>query len=355
MGPTRKVNVGINGFGRFGLHLFKYWLDRNREANFIIRYINDDTVSLSQAVDIINSDKFVHFNKYRVQAKDGCVVVLEPNGGRHVIEYTNKPHFEIPWLGKPDVVLECSGKNMVAKDCKFYLRDLSKLVVISATSWDADKTLVYGFNHKSFEGNEKVVSYGSCTVNAYVPLADFLHKKYTVIDSDVNVIHNIQEYRLTDNQTLNRKFCTLEKSAPRLLNFIGPQNFVVNYTVVPYCGVSMIDLRFRIKSTITKEILASDLEEAFAANGGLHHLYNFDETDIGPEVYNCTTYSTVLIKDQAKIVNGQVYLQGYLDTENSVNRYYDLINYISEQRMVSTDSNMTKGLAPLRQSPLSNL
>ena len=93
----------------------------------------------------------------------------------------------------------------------------------------------------------------------------------------------------------------------------------------------MIDFRFRIQEKITKEILISDLEESFA-NGSLHHLYNFDETDIGPEVYNCSTYSTVLIKDQVKVLNDQIYVQGYLDTENSVNRYYDLINYISEQK-----------------------
>ena len=28
--------VGINGFGRFGLHLLKYWLDRNLDSKFKI-------------------------------------------------------------------------------------------------------------------------------------------------------------------------------------------------------------------------------------------------------------------------------------------------------------------------------
>ena len=37
-----KKNTGINGFGRVGLHLLKYWLDRNDESNFDIKYINDD-------------------------------------------------------------------------------------------------------------------------------------------------------------------------------------------------------------------------------------------------------------------------------------------------------------------------
>lgn len=338
---NQKIVVGINGFGRFGLHLLKYWLDRNKEADFVIRYINDDTLSLQDAHQIIGNDSYVHFNKYKVQVKDNTLVILEPNGARHVIEYTNKNQFEIPWLGKPEMVLECSGKNLAAKDCKFYLTDNVRRVVISATSWDADKTLVYGFNHKRFDGTERVISYGSCTVNAYVPFTVFLHKKYKVIDSDVNVIHNIQEYRLKDNPALNRKFCTLEKSAPKLLGFIGAHNFVVNYTVIPYTGVSMIDFRFRVQEKIVKEILIADLEEAFV-HGELKHLYDFDETDIGPEVYNCTTYSTVLIKDQVKVLGDQIYFQGYCDTENSVNRYYDLVNYICEQKIFLDQSDMFK-------------
>ena len=57
------------------------------------------------------------------------------------------------------------------------------------------------------------------------------------MDSDVNVIHNIQHFRLEDNQTLIRKFCTLEKSGANLLDYINANNFTVNYTVITYSGV----------------------------------------------------------------------------------------------------------------------
>ena len=48
-----KKSAGLNGFGRFGLHLLKYWLDRNNEANFTINYINDDSLSIFQSYEII--------------------------------------------------------------------------------------------------------------------------------------------------------------------------------------------------------------------------------------------------------------------------------------------------------------
>ena len=67
---------------------------------------------------------------------------------------------------------------------------------------------------------------------------------------------------------------------------------------------------------------------------GLHllkYLYGLDYKDIGPEVHNCTDYSTVFIKEAIKSLNDNFYLQGYFDNENSVNRFYDLADFISSK------------------------
>lgn len=323
----KKVKVGINGFGRFGLHLLKYWLDRADKSNFIISYINDDFLKISDVLKIITEDKAVIFNKYKVTIVKNCLSIIEPNGERYIIEFSNKNMPEAPWRGMPEILLECSGKGTVAKDSQALLSGNTRLVVISATSWDSEKTLIFGFNQKEYKNNMKVISYGSCTVNAYIPLANYLNERYGVTESDVNVIHNIQKYRLHEFNTLNRKFCTLEKSALNLLKFLNENNFLVNYTVIPYSGVSMLDFRFKLKSKVNKENVIEDLSEAFI-NGRLNGLYDFSEFDVGPEVYNCSTYSAVFIKENVKVLKNNIYLQGYFDNENSVNRYYDLVNYI---------------------------
>jgi glyceraldehyde 3-phosphate dehydrogenase len=271
----------------------------------------------------------VKFNKYKVQISGDYLTILEPNGNKHEIYYTNCAQKSIPWIGKPDIIFECSGKYTVAKKCSSYLKDNTKTVMISATSWDAEKTLVYGFNHKDYNLKSRIISYGSCTVNAYVPFAAWIHKNYGIVDSDVNVIHNIQEYRMKDNYTLNRKFCTLEKSAKLLMDSINDDNFIVNYTVIPYTGVSMIDFRFKTKRLVDRATLINDIEEAIN-EGELKNLYGLDEIDIGPEIHNCTVFSTVFIKEGIKTLNGNLFFQGYFDNENSVNRFYDLADYISQ-------------------------
>jgi len=140
------ITTGINGFGRIGLHLLKYWLDRAQTANFEITYINDEVLTLQDAFKIIATDRAVIFNKYKLFISGDTLNILEPNGKHHVIQYTNAQKLDIPWLGKPDIMLECSGRHTEKKDCDDYIKDNTKLVVISATSWDAEKTLIYGFN-----------------------------------------------------------------------------------------------------------------------------------------------------------------------------------------------------------------
>ena len=48
-----KKSTGINGFGRFGIHIIKYWLDRNSDCNFKIAFINDDFLDINKAYDLI--------------------------------------------------------------------------------------------------------------------------------------------------------------------------------------------------------------------------------------------------------------------------------------------------------------
>ena len=54
---AHKISVGINGFGRFGLHLFRHWLTRYREANFSINYINDALHTTRTLAEAIKNDE----------------------------------------------------------------------------------------------------------------------------------------------------------------------------------------------------------------------------------------------------------------------------------------------------------
>ena len=329
-----KINIkstGINGFGRFALHLFKYWLERADKAKFQILYINDDTLTVKDIYSMISSDRYVKFPKDTIDIDGNCLVLKRSNGQRFKILVTNSKSKQITWLGKPDIFFECSGKHSKSKMCEPFLFGSTKIVVISATSYDADSTLIYGFNHNSFKASDKIISYGSCTVNAYVPLAAFIDSQYKIMESDVNVIHNQPQYKLKEleNCTLIRKSCTLQKSGLNLLRFLNSKNFNVNYTLIPYSGTSIIDLRFKLKNIPPKDRFLSWLLKE-VKTGVLKNLYNIDAIDYGPDKYLNSTFSAVFIEDKIKIIGDNLYLFGYFDNENSANRYYDLIQFLAD-------------------------
>jgi glyceraldehyde 3-phosphate dehydrogenase len=323
------ISSGVNGFGRFGLHLLKYWLVREGEASFSIDYINDDVIDIKQAVKIIKNDRYVSFSKYSVEIDNGYILISDTYKKNYKIKYTCLPSHQVQWRGCPDIVLECSGRNTCRDDAAYFLNNNTKKVVIAATSWDADATLVYGFNHESYSDSYDIISYGSCTVNAYVMFSQYIHNKFDVINSDVNVIHNVPEYKLELFDTLDRRMCTLEKMGPKILKFLSSTNFNVNYTLIPYSGVSMIDLRFEVRNILGLDDIVTKIENDI--DGGiLNGLYGIIDEDNGPEPINETKYSTVFIKNKIKVLQNNLYFSGYFDNENSVNRYFDLVNYISK-------------------------
>jgi glyceraldehyde 3-phosphate dehydrogenase len=323
---TMSVTVGMNGFGRFGQHLLKYWLENAEKSKFIICYINDSGLTLGQAYKILTTDKYYtdFFKSNFTLETDGLSTTI--NGDRLKIYYTNVKDENINWLGKPDLFFECSGKNTDAPRVKKFIKNNTRLAIISATSLNSDRVLVYGHNHKEFKADHTIVSYGSCTVNAFVPLASFIHRVYGVIDSSVDVIHNVPEYILASQNTLSRKPCTLEVAGPQLLDFITVDNFNVNYTSVPYSGVSIIDFRFRLKTITSTERVIKVLKNAMN-NGELHKLYRMDLLDSGPEDHKFSSYSADLIEADIRLVGDNLYIQAYFDNENSVNRYYDLVQH----------------------------
>lgn len=330
-----KISAGVNGFGRFGQHLLRYWMLNNRTSNFEIDYINDPNLTLQESFEVLLKDKYLgEFFKNRICLDMSGFVVKLDKEVIHRIFYTNSKSASIKWLGKPAILFECSGKYTNANKCKKLLIGNTKRILISATSHNADKLLVYGYNHKEFGDDDKIVSYGSCTINAFVILANFINDCYGVLDCSVNVIHNVPEHALKGERTLTRKACSLQLIGPQLLKFISGNNFMVNYTLVPHSGVSIIDFDFRLRSRVNIREIISTLDREIK-HGVLKRFYSIDDVDHGSEAYKFSPSSAVIIKENLKLVGDRLFVNAYFDNENSVNRFYDLSQYVIEQGIIN--------------------
>lgn len=320
-----KYTAGVHGFGRFGQHLLRYWTEHAQSSPFEISYIHDAELSIDQALDIVMRDRYLgSFYRKHVRRTNHGLEILLQNNRKHQIQYTSGE--VVSWVGQPDIFFECSGRHTDARQCKAFLKNQTKLVIISAASLHADALLVYGYNHDNFKITQQIISYGSCTVNAFVPLAHFIHQHWGVIDADVHVVHNTPEYLLEGQESLLRKSCTLEQVAPALLEWCRPDNFAVVYTLIPYTGVSIMDIRFRLRRVPARIELLRQLKLAMKSDE-LKSLYTVTPTDTGPDTHKFTRYSAVLIQPNLKIVGDNLYIHTYFDNENSVNRFFDLATH----------------------------
>lgn len=315
--------VVINGFGRFGLHLMRYFLENMETSNFTIVHVNDERLSVPEMIELMFHDPDVHFP---LQEELTAVDVHEKRGtvsvGETTIGLTNMPFAELEL--KDRLVAECSG---LRTDVLAYESGYANKTLISATSDNADQTLIMGFNENLVDVRSQFISYGSCTVNAFVPLAQRINEVLRVTSADVNVIHNVPRYRLDlEPRIFERRECTLSRMGPKLLGFLDESNFNVNYTLIPYPGVSRIDFRFQCVAAPDFGDILDAITAARTSEGT--PLYAIWDQDHGPLAAKLNPASAIILLPQSVVRGKDVFLSAYFDNENSATRFFDAMNFL---------------------------
>lgn len=317
------ISTGLHGFGRFAQHFLYAWL--SDPDGISLDFACDEQLTAEAVCDLLIQHDRLDFSSAMPQARDGELLLTRADGLRQRIIFHHGPAHSASWLGLPDVWLECSGLYTQGSDSRHFRVGRTRQVLVSATCWDADQTLIMGFNHESWQADASLLSYGSCTVNAFVPLAACLHDNFEIYEADVSIIHNLPAHRLVDFPHPQRRECTLTQMAPRLLPWLNSTQFFVNYTVIPYTGASLIDLRFRIGKTGTHATVIDVLRQA-----SMRSRYALLDRDPGVEnVIGCAA-NVVLFEDGITVNGNIVRMSGYFDNENSAVRYLELLRWIAE-------------------------
>ncbi|WP_157903201.1 hypothetical protein [Cupriavidus malaysiensis] len=326
---SRPVSAVLHGLGRFGLHLLRAWLDRP-DGGIDIVAIQDAHHSLASAAALLQQDAKVSFADCRIAAEDGALRLDLPGRQPLRLAYWHGPAAGSPWLGRADWWLECSGDFASGEAARAFLRGRTRRVIVSATCPGADQTLVFGYNHEHFDRRAAVLSYGSCTVNAFVPLAAWLHARYGVAEAEVGVIHNVPPHRLAGHPHPVRRPCTLQTEGPRLLPFLAAERFHVDYVLIPYTGPSLIDFRFELARPAAAAALLDALQAA-CSTGPLRGLYALEAGTPSTAALALRPESAVLSRPLARLHGRRLVLPAGFDNENSAVRYLDLLEAVAQR------------------------
>ena len=312
------ITIGINGFGRIGRCTLAHIAESAR---------NDVQVVAINATGPIETN--AHLLKYdSVHGRFPGIVrvsgdTLDLGRGPMRVMSTYNPD-ELDWDGV-DVVLECTGKFNDRDAAAVHLGRGAKRVLVSAPAKRADKTVVYGVNHRQLTSDHHVVSNGSCTTNCLAPLAKVLNDAVGIESGIMTTIHSYTG----DQPTLDRRHADLYRArsaamamiptstgAAKALGEVLPElSGKLDGTAmrVPTPNVSAVDLTFVSRKTVTAAEVNEIVREAAAGYMGMVLAY-----DPEPKVsidFNHTPHSSIFAPDQTKVVGNCVRVLAWYDNE----------------------------------------
>ena len=179
------LKIGINGLGRIGRMVIRAIIE-SKNKNIEIKHINNRS----------NSETSCSLLKYdSVHGKFNADVKFNNNSliiNKKKISFSQESDINnIKWKKfGVDYVFECTGKFNSKEKLLAHIKNGAKKVIVSAPCKNADKTIVYGVNHKSISKNDLVISAASCTTNCLAPVAYVLNKEFKIEKGFMTTIHS---------------------------------------------------------------------------------------------------------------------------------------------------------------------
>jgi glyceraldehyde 3-phosphate dehydrogenase len=301
------VKVAINGFGRIGRNILRAIVESGRTDIQVVAI--NDLGPVETNAHLLRYDS-VH-GKFPATVTTGADSIDVGRGPIRVTALKNPA--ELPWTDV-DVVLECTGIFTSKEKVQPHLENGSKRVLISAPGDGADKTIVYGVNHKTLTKADIVVSNASCTTNCLAPVAHVLHGAIGIEKGMMTTIHSYTG----DQPTLDTMHKDLYRARAAALSMIPTSTGAAKAVGlvlpelkgkldgfamrVPTPNVSVVDLKFIAKRATSVEEVNAAVKAA--ADGPLKGILGYTNEKLVSSDFNHDPHSSVFHIDQTKVMDG---------------------------------------------------
>jgi glyceraldehyde 3-phosphate dehydrogenase len=178
---SKKLRLGINGFGRIGRIVFRATLHRE----------NVEVVAINDLVDVEQLSYLLEYDSVHgryggtIEIKDGNLII----DGIQVRVTSERDPKNLKWDEVDvDVVADCTGIFTDLDNAQAHLDAGAKKVVISAPSKTAPM-FVMGVNDADLTAAHTIVSNASCTTNCLAPMAKILNDNFGIKEALMTTVH----------------------------------------------------------------------------------------------------------------------------------------------------------------------
>lgn len=269
---SKKINIGINGFGRIGRLVCRIILGLNDE-NISIVAINHTSTPKYLAY-LFKYDTVHGVFKGDVDYDDNNLII----DGISIRVFSHRDPAEIPWKEcNTEYICESTGIFTTHEAASKHLGENgAKYVIISAPPKDDTPMYVMGVNNEEYKG-ENIISNASCTTNCLGPLAKLLHNKFTIKEGLMTTVHSMtanqnvvdgtargrKDWRAgrTASQNIIPATTGAAKSIGRVLPELDGKLTGISFRV-PTTNVSVIDLTVSFEKKTSMEEVMDYLKES---------------------------------------------------------------------------------------------
>ena len=329
------IKIGINGLGRIGRMIIRSLIE-NKNKNIEIKHINNRS----------NSEISCSLLKYdSVHGKFNADIKFNNNNliiNKKKISFSQKTELsKINWKKHGvDIVLECTGKFNTKEKCIQHIKNGAKKVIVSAPCKGADKTIVYGVNHKSINKDDLIISASSCTTNCLAPLTSVINKVFEIEKGFMTTIHSYTtDQRLLDNshkdprraRAAGQSIVPTSTGASKALGEIIPelQGKIEGIAMrVPTPNVSLVDFIFNSRNKLS----VKKINESFikASNKELKNVLDTTNEKLVSVDFNHNSNSAIVDLSLTSVVDDNMgKVSAWYDNEwGFASRMNDLVEYI---------------------------
>jgi len=298
------LSLAINGFGRIGRCLLRALHESPLRQRMRVVAINEPADLDSIAYLTRFDSNHGRFPGLVETTADG----LRIDGESVAVRHASAPE-EVDWPGLGvDLLLECSGRYARRPEFERFLAAGCPRLMVSHPGHgaeDVDRTIVFGINQDSLIGDERIVSCGSCTTNAIVPVLSLLDRRFGVEHASMTTLHSVMnDQPLVDgyqHADLRRTRSAMQSMVPvstglargveRLLPELAGR-VQAKAIRVPVANVSAIDLAVSLGRDADAAAINACL--CAAADAGLAGLLACSEEPHASIDFNHSAYSAIV-------------------------------------------------------------
>jgi D-erythrose 4-phosphate dehydrogenase len=315
-GSSRPLRLAINGYGRIGRCFLRALYESTAADSFRVVAINEPA-DLASIAYLTRFDSTHGRFAGQVDTGDGCLLI---NGEAITVTHAQTPE-EVPWRDfDVDLVVECSGRYSDRTALERFLAAGCPRLLLSHpgnSAADVDATVVWGINHDTLQGNERLVSNASCTTNAVVPLLDLLERNFGLERVLLTTLHSVMnDQPLIDgyhHADLRRTRSAMQSIIPVSTGLArGVERLLPHLTGrvqakairVPTTNVSAIDMVL----ALAREVSAADLNALLrtTAGGEFAGLMAYSEETHASIDFNHDPHSAIVDGSQTRNVSSCV-------------------------------------------------